>query len=60
MGRITQMITYLNVEKHPTKQDKEHYYSHFSIGEEEKKIRKKYRKELKLIDIDNSQINQTI
>ena len=31
-----------------------------NIGEEEKKIRKKYRQELKLIDTDNSQINQTI
>ena len=47
MSRLTQMIEYLNADKHPTKDDiKEKYYS-FCPNEISKKVRKKYRNKIK-------------
>ncbi len=50
MARLTQMIEYLNVEKHPSFLDVKHKYTHFTIDNFSKEIRKKYRAELKLPD----------
>jgi len=48
MGKLTQMISYLNAEKHPTAKDIQHYYTHFSVNEDDKKIRRQYRSKLNL------------
>jgi len=47
MGRLTQLIEYLNTDKHPNKDDLRSKYTHISINDELKNIRKKYRKLLK-------------
>ena len=47
MSRLTQMIEYLNADKHPTKDDiKEKYYS-FYPNEISKTVRRKYRNKIK-------------
>ena len=48
MGRLTQMIDYIN--KDPKELESNYIkanYTHFTIKESDKKIRKKYRKEIK-------------
>jgi hypothetical protein len=47
MGKITQYIAYLNVKKHPNKEQRVIHYSHITIGDKEKTVRKEYRKKLK-------------
>lgn len=48
MGRLTQMIAYLNAEKHPDEMDKAADYTKFTITPEAKKVRSEYRKHNKL------------
>ena len=46
MSRLSQFMSYLNAEKHPTALDKIHFYTHAELDESTKKVRRKYRKEL--------------
>jgi len=46
MGRMTQMIVFLNSEKIPNARG----FTHFYIDDKAKEIRKKYRKSLKIED----------
>ena len=50
MGTITQIITFINAEKYPNALEREYYYTHITIGDKEKKIRKNYQKKLKKIN----------
>lgn len=43
MGRITQIISYINSEQHPTPQEIKHLYSHLTIDEHTKELRRKYK-----------------
>jgi hypothetical protein len=54
MGKITEWIAYINAVKHPTAHDIKHNYNYFSIDIEAKKVRRDYRKALKLQDIDEN------
>jgi len=45
MGRITQIITYINADKHPGGFDMQHYYTHLGINDSTKAARRKYRDE---------------
>jgi hypothetical protein len=48
MSRLTQMIDYINKEpKELTKDYVSNNYTHFTIKESDKKVRKKYRREIK-------------
>ena len=47
MGRLTQMIEYLNAKEYPTKDDIKSKYTHFTPDDNSKKIRRKYLNELK-------------
>jgi hypothetical protein len=42
MGRLSQIIWYMNAEKHPTELEKLHLYTHLEITESLKKERAKY------------------
>ena len=46
MGRLTQLIEYINAEVHPGSDEVKSKYTHINIDEDLKKVRKKYRKEL--------------
>jgi len=50
MGRLTQAIDYLNSEKHPTKDEVSSKYTHITITDHLKQVRKEYRKQNKLND----------
>lgn len=52
MGRLTQMMAYLNAETHPTGDEIKHDYTHFTPDDESKKVRRKFRKDNKLKDKD--------
>lgn len=43
MGRLSQMMAYLNADKHPTGDDIKHDYTHFTPDEDSKKVRRKHR-----------------
>jgi len=47
MGRLTQLIEYLNTDKHPSKDDIISNYTHINITDELKRIRRKYRRLIK-------------
>jgi len=47
MGKGSQIFWFLNAEKIPTSMEQIHHYSHLSITNELKKIRRIYRRELK-------------
>jgi len=55
MGKISEAIHFINMEKYPSKQDKLHYFFYLTIGEDAKKVRKEYRKALKLKDIEENE-----
>lgn len=46
MGKLTEYITYLNVDKHPTGLNITHFYRFFTPDFSAKAIRSAYRKEL--------------
>ena len=47
MGRVTQFIDFINRKKMPSEDEQTTDYSHISITEELKRIRKDYRKKTK-------------
>ena len=47
MGRITQFIQFLNEDVIPSERDSNIIYTHITKDEKLKKIRKKYRKNIK-------------
>lgn len=48
MGRLSQLFWYLNAETHPTLLEKKHHYSHLEITEHLKKLRREYRRRLRV------------
>lgn len=53
MGRLTQLIQYLNAEEPPTDEELKTVYTHLEITEELKKYRKEYRQMLKTLPNDD-------
>jgi hypothetical protein len=47
MGRLTELIDFLNKDEMPTAQYQQHFYTHLHVTEELKKLRLEYRKQLK-------------
>jgi len=48
MGRGSQIFWFLNEDKMPTELEQRHYYSHVEITDELKKLRRKYRHNLRM------------
>ena len=57
MGRVTQFIDFINRDKMPDEDEQAVIYTHFGISDKLKKIRKDYRKKLK-IRRNNGQSNR--
>jgi rRNA-processing protein FCF1 len=47
MGRLTEIIDFLNQEEMPSTQYQRHFYTHIEVTDELKKLRQEYRKQLK-------------
>jgi hypothetical protein len=47
VGRLTEIIDFLNREEMPTSQIQAHIYTHIEITDELKKLRREYRAQLK-------------
>ena len=52
MGRLSQLIYYLNAEEPPTDEELKTVYTHLDITDELKKYRQEYRHMLKVIPKD--------
>jgi len=53
MGRLTQIINYLNAEETPLQDELKNVYTHLDITDELKKYRKEYRRMLKTLSKDD-------
>lgn len=47
MGRLSQIIAYLNIEKHPSDLQRQHYFTGINITPELKALRRKHRAQLR-------------
>lgn len=53
MGRLSQIIYYLNAESHPTKTEQAHFYTHVEITDSLKKVRRVHQNRLRKCEVND-------